>query len=133
MPQKEVILKASGLEVASGQTAAITGISQWTTATLLLDVTASDTPTTLDVFLQRLLPDGVTWDDVAHFQQVGAVSTVQDVADLFAGASGGGVRAPDDVAMAEGARDLPWAETVRIKWVLVGTSYTFAVTASFRV
>ncbi len=133
MPQQEVILKASGLEVASGQTLGRTGISQWTTATLLLDVTASDTPTTLDVFLQRLLPDGATWDDIAHFTQVGAVATVQNVADLFAGASGGGVRLPDDVNMAEGARDLPWAETVRIKWVIVGTSYTFEVTATFRV
>ncbi len=133
MPQQEVILKASGLEAASGQTGAITGISQWTTATLLLAVTASATPTTLNVFLQRLLPDGVTWDDIAHFQEAGAVSTALDVADLFAGASGGGVRAPDDVAMAEGARDLPWAETIRIKWVIVGGSYTFAVTATFRV
>jgi hypothetical protein len=44
-------------------------------ANFILNVSASSSPTTLDVYLQTSTDSGTTWYDFGHFTQVGAVST----------------------------------------------------------
>lgn len=69
-----------------------------------LDVTASDTPTTLDVVIEELMTDDSTWYTAGSFTQVGAVGSAnQTIAVPLAG------------------------RKVRAKWTIVGASYTFSV------
>lgn len=111
----------------------------------LLDVTAISTGTTLDVFIQRGLKNAaatdieqaaatgtVVWDDFLRFKQVttstvqtlvrfasGQANAVGDKADATAGTSAGVVIGG------------PIGSLWRVKWALVGTSYTFSVVCQF--
>jgi hypothetical protein len=103
--------------------------------TFILNVTASSVPTTLDVYLQHSPDAGVTFYDFGHFAQVLAVST--NIQALIwsrrstDGTQGVNVIANGDAALAPSKviaapiRDAQF----RVKWVIVGTSYTFQVLA----
>lgn len=104
-------------------------------AQFILNVTASSSPTTLDVYLQHSPDAGTTWYDFGHFTQVGAVSTsIQAL--LWTrrdndGTGGTGVIVTGDAALAA-AKVLngPIADNYfRAKWVVAGTSYTFSLIA----
>jgi predicted solute-binding protein len=129
-------LLASAVQSASG-TKAITGTS-WNApdkATILLNVSASSSPTTLDLYLQTSTDAGTTWYDVAHFTQVGAVATSIQAAQWCriapAANNDTSVIVTGDAALAAAkVVNGPVADNwMRLKWVLAGTSYTFAVLA----
>lgn len=103
-------------------------------AQFILNVTASNTPTTCDVYLQHSTDDGTTWFDFAHFTQVGAVSTsVQSLSwsrRNYDGTQGTAVIVTGDGALAAAkVINGPVGGAIRAKVVVVGTSYTLSITA----
>jgi predicted NAD/FAD-binding protein len=68
-------------------------------------VTASVAPTTLSLFVEHSPDGGTTWTQVGAFTQVGAVGTASESVS---------VRRPN-------------SGLVRVRWAIVGTSYTFSV------
>lgn len=103
-------------------------------AQILLDVTASSSPTTLDVWIQKkfhTFNGTAVWSDIGHFAQVGAVSTNQQYAMIenIRAANTGLVHAIENKALAAGTfNNGEWGDEWRAAWTLVGTSYTFSVT-----
>ena len=104
-------------------------------ATFILNVTASSSPTTLDVYLQTSPDAGTTWYDFAHYTQVGAVSTSIQAVQWCRFAS---AATNDTQVIATGDAALAAAKVVqgpivdayfRAKWVIAGTSYTFSMLA----
>ena len=102
----------------------------------ILNVSASSTPTTLDVYLQWSPNTGTTWYDFGHFAQVGAVSTsIQSLnyarrSQALITASTAVIVTGDAVLAASTVINAPIASNYfRVKWVLAGTSYTFQVFA----
>jgi hypothetical protein len=104
----------------------------------ILNVTASSTPTTLDIYLQHSPNAGTTWYDFAHFAQVGAVSTsIQAL--TWSRRTGPTIAATQavvvtgDAALAAGVViNGPIVDNYfRAKWVVAGTSYTFSLTGIY--
>jgi hypothetical protein len=127
-------ISASSVKSASGTSAV--GLPESDAGQFLLNVTASSTPTTLDVYLQTSPNAGTTWYDFAHFSQVGAVTTaIQSLIwqrkpqELNTTVTG--VTVTGDAALAAGVviQGPIVSNYFRAKWVIVGTSYTFSVTA----
>lgn len=130
---------ASALKSASGNTGTLNLGSTLggdpDAALFLLNVSASNTPTTLDVYLQTSPDSGATWYDFGHFTQVGAVSTsiqaLQWSRKVGEGTESTSVIVTGDAALA--ATKTICGPIVgaqfRAKWVIVGTSYTFALLA----
>lgn len=131
----------SGLQAASGtkvlgSTGAVTEptgrlphlISQMA---LQFQVTASAVPTSLNLYVQHSLDGGTTWDDFISFLQVGAVGTARQIAQWNRDAvSASAVHAASDAALTAGTViNGPVGDDWRLKWVIVGTSYTFSVVA----
>lgn len=96
-----------------------------------LNVTAAVGQTSLDVWFQSSVDGGTNWNDFAHFTQVtGATGLVQlqwvrDVTPTTP------VGANKDAALAVGVNQGPVGSDWRLKWVIVGTSFTFSVRARF--
>ncbi len=136
-------LLASAARVASGNSGNLVGYAPYTSATFTLTISADESTSAdlLDVYIQRLLPDNTTYEDIVHFTQAlgNAGNTgVQDIADVYAGASAGIFDAtPNDGTMAVGVADLQWGDVLRVKWVIVddsaSASFTFKIDANFRV
>ena len=104
-------------------------------ATFILNVTASSSPTTLDVYLQTSPDAGVTWYDFGRFTQVGAVSTsiqaLQWSRKTMDATQGTSIIVTGDAALAQ--TKVICGPIVgsyfRAKWVISGTSYTFSLIA----
>jgi hypothetical protein len=123
--------------VANANPLAVAG---YTAAIITLNVSAITTGTTLDVYIQQELPiagasdkrgdvpTGTSvWDDFLHFTQV-TTSTGTWVASIVGGSNV--AAAIKDAALAAGTViNGPIGSNWRVKYVAVGTSYTFAVTA----
>jgi len=130
-------ISASSVKSASGNSGTVSLAAGPTDACLfILNVTASSAPTTLDVYLQQSPNQGTTWYDFAHFAQVGAVST--SIQALTWGrrttpniTATQAVVTTGDAALAAGVViNGPIVDNFfRAKWVIVGTSYTFSLTA----
>lgn len=103
--------------------------------TFILNVSASSSPTTLDVYLQTSPDSGTTWYDFGHFTQVGAVSTSIQALQWSRRANDAtnatAVIVTGDAALAAAkVINGPIVDNYfRVKWVIAGTSYTFAVLA----
>lgn len=104
-------------------------------ATFILNVTASSSPTTMDVYIQTSPDSGTTWYDFVHFTQVGAVATSIQAAQWCRIASAAN---NDTSVIVTGDAALAAAKVIngpvvdsrmRVKFVIVGTSYTFSVLA----
>ena len=99
---------------------------------IMLDVTAaSGTTPTLDLFIQEILPDGVSVNDWARFAQVTAAGQ-RVIRAIPTGSGVEGVK--QDAAMAAGnPKAGPIPTTLQVKWVIGGTtpSFTFSVQADF--
>lgn len=133
-------LVASATQSASGNSGPINivqlGGQGPDSAVFILWLTASSTPTTLDVYLQSSTDGGTTWWDFAHFGQLGAVSTGKQVI-TWSRKAGGAVTANlnqiaggDGVIAAGVVINGPIVDNYfRVKWVIAGTSYTFSVLA----
>lgn len=133
-------LLASGAQTTSGNSGVLNlgqlGGGGPDGATFQFKVTASSTPTTLDVYLQTSIDQGSTWIDFVHFAQAGAVSTFNHVVQWCRRAhelntANTGDTATGDAVLAAGiVLNTPIVDNYfRVKWVIVGTSYTFAVNA----
>src|SRR5215469_2620279 len=101
----------------------------------ILNVSAASTPTSLDVYLQWSPNTGTTWYDFAHFTQVTGSTSIQSLnyarrSQALVTASTA-VVVTGDAALAAGiVINAPIASNYfRVKWVIVGTSFTFQVFA----
>jgi hypothetical protein len=120
----------------------IGGVGAFNAATFVLESTAAtaagDASDTLEVFIQRELPNG-DWDDIVSFTVVDADDAfpLVMIADVFPGADGDNYAATaSDGALAAGTvRNVPWYGSLRIKWDVTadgGEEFTFAVYGMFR-
>lgn len=134
----ELLASVVAAGVQTTATDPIRGFSPYTSATFVLTLTnaEADADDTLDVYIQRLLPDETNWDDMVHFTQIlgnGANDQVF-VADVYAGAGGGDERVAADAALAVGTvSDISWGDAIRVKYVIVdpsGTDATFTFSVS---
>lgn len=139
--ERKVVLFPS-TQVAAGTVADTkpTPMAGYGGAIFILNVSAINTGTTLDVYIQQELPiagasditgavptGSSVWDDVAHFTQV---TTVTGVFTAFAWPTSNVAQAQKDAALgAATVRNGPVGTNLRVKYVAVGTSYTFSVTA----
>lgn len=129
------VLLASAVQSASSTKAVTFTGAPIDSALFLLNVTASSAPTTLDLYLQTSPDAGTTWYDFGHFTQVGAVATsiqaLQWTRKANDATNATSVIVTGDAALAAAkVINGPIADNFfRLKWVLVGTSYTFSVSA----
>lgn len=114
---------------------ATTHLDIYNRATVLLTVSGKvfDGGTTLDVYLQYSPDEGTTWDDIAHFAQVtsAAVGDGTYVLSLNNGTAGVADRATDDAdgtLAANGVRNIPWCDRVRVKYDGANLSGTDTIT-----
>jgi len=104
-------------------TAGMVGIAALSQATLYLKVTAaSGTSPTFDLFLQKLLPDGATWQDIAHFTQ--ATSTANRVIHMVTGGNKEEAQQVNTLAAAT-VNAVPFGSTWRLSALIAGTSPSF--------
>jgi hypothetical protein len=131
-------LLASAAQTDSDVSAAVEDLREYNGGTFFLNVTAAatDAGDTLNVYVQRLLPDGTTWDDIVAFTQVlGNGGTVAYVADVIFDSQASDERVAQDAALTAGTVNaVPFADDLRVKWVIVDVaaddaSFTFSVTA----
>lgn len=132
-----VVISASSAKTTSGNSGVIT-VPSMDAAQFILNVTASSSPTTLDVYLQHSPNGGSTYYDFGHFTQVGAVSTnIQSLVwrrrPSNVNTASQAVTVTGDAALAAGVvLNGPIADNYfRAKWVIAGTSYTFSLTAVY--
>lgn len=129
---------AAGVQSVTGPD--LLGFSPFTSGTFTLEITnaADDVDDTLNVVVQRKLPNGGYEDIVAFTEVLGnGADALTFVADVFAGASGGDEHIV--AALSAGTvLDIPWGDILRVNYVIVdptGTdaSFTLAVHAHMRV
>lgn len=138
--ERRVVLFPS-TQVSAGTVASTTTlcVSGYTSAILALNVSAINTGTTLDVYIQQELPiagasdkrgdvpTGTSvWNDFAHFTQV-TTSTGTWSIEVVGGSNTVGPLKDAQLAAATVING-PIGSNWRVKYVAVGTSYTFAVT-----
>lgn len=112
------------------QSTVIKGCDRYERFTGLVDVTAVSGATTLDVYIQGLLPDQTAWQDLMHLAQFTPTGAVQRVF----GYTHVGVQdqAVETAAMGVGAYSLPIPASMRVWCVLaVGTNMTFSITMEY--
>ncbi len=129
---------AAGVQSVTGPD--ILGFAPFTSGTFVLEITdaATDADDTLDVVIQRKLPNSGYEDIVAFTQVLGnGANTLTFVADVFAGASGGDEHVV--AALAAGSfLDVPWGDILRVNYAIVdptsaNATFTLAVHAHMRV
>ncbi len=118
----------------SSDTAGPWPVDFWSSAEICVAVTTCSG--TLDVYLQKLLPDNTTYDDIAHFAQWStAVFTTTGTYVLSFVNGGNTLNQQTDAALAANTvRTVHLGNYWRVSYVIAGTSgtSTFAVTASFK-
>lgn len=126
--RRRAILASAARTATGNMTGTLTGIERYTSAIVELDVTAnSGTSQTLDVYVQTLLPDATTWQDLIHFAQF-TTSNATHVASIVSGGDSIGVANESDLG-AGTIKDFVLGDTWRVRFVIGGTnpSFTFAV------
>lgn len=145
-PTRTMVVVPPLLRSASGTSGNITITDQYYSGFIaMVDVTATSSPTSLDVFIQRGLKSAaatdieqgqalgaLVFDDYARFGPIAATGrymiTVNNTSGLTA------VHNLQDATLAASANAVvsgPIGGLWRIKWVMVGTSYTFSVVVNF--
>lgn len=130
-----VDLHPSAARIVSGTSpgaSGLVGVEAFTSATILLDCTvATGTSPTLDVYIQKLLPDAATWVDLVHFTQV--TSATKRWIDLVAGNMTGDIAVSDAALTVATALVSLLGSVWRCKYVIAGTnpSFTFSVAVEF--
>lgn len=134
-----VSLVASAVKSASGNSGSLkntsTPIPTFQAAAFILDVTASSSPTTLDVLIETSVDNGTTWYLAWEFTQIGAVSTAQRRLDVRS--TGIGItEVGADTSIANTNNPVHGntvvTQDLRVRWIVAGTSYTFAVWGIFQ-
>jgi hypothetical protein len=132
---QNIELLASAARTATGTGTAVSGLGEWKSIVLQLDVTAAATAVgdTLDVFVQTTI-DGTNWVDVHHFTQVlgngGAKRYYAKVAGDIAL-----TEFENGAALAAAASRSIVGDKYRIRWAItdadtVNASFTFSVKAN---
>ena len=107
------------------------GVERYTTALFfLVAATVTGTSPTYDVYIQRLLPDNTTWQDIIHFTQV--TTTSNQIAHFVTGASS--IAAVQTAALAAATtKAISLGGAIRAHVVVGGTnpSASIAVYADF--
>lgn len=142
MPGKghSVELLASAVQTATGQGTAVTGLGGHRGGTFVLTLTnaATEVDDTLNVYVQRLLPDGTTWDDVVAFTQIlgNGADSLSFVADVNFDSAASDERATSQETLTAGTVSaVALTNSLRVTWVIVdpgggAASFTFGVAAS---
>jgi len=119
---------------ATTNTTAVTGLSKYTLATILLTVASKtmDASTTMDVYIQYSPDEGTTWDDIAHFSQItnDAVDNGTYVLFLNSGASVGAVdrATTNGTITANTLRNISWCDRLRVRYTSANFSGNDTVT-----
>lgn len=134
LPSLARVASGTGVNDGTGTTVSAgkwTGVDHYTSADIFLTVTAaSGTSPTLNVYIQKLSPDGSTWQDVASCAQ--AVTTGNQSFTAISNSTA--PFTPTDATLAAASLKLAqMGNTWRVKWVIGGTnpSFTFAVYGDF--
>lgn len=131
---RATLVASNTIAATATSTGTIIGVEAFSIADLLLNVTAaSGTTPTLDIYVQKLLADGVTWDDVGHFTQATAVATY--VLNMTVGGSGAHTALTRTIAAGSVRANCTFGNTWRIDAVVGGTnpSFTWNLTGDFYV
>lgn len=123
-------LFTSATVTASVSGAKIPGIEKYTSALFQLEVgTVSGSTPTLNVYIQTLLPDATTWNDIVSFTQVTS-STSHQLAHFVTGAST--LAAVQTEALAAGSiRAMGLGCFIRVRCVVAGTTPSFGTTVVY--
>ena len=130
-----VDLAPSAARIISGtspSSAGLVGVEAFTSADVALLVTAATgTSPTLDVYIQKLLPDGATWVDLIHFTQ--ATGAVVRWVSVVGTAMSADIAVQDAALTVATVRAALLGSVWRVKYVIGGTnpSFTFQVGAEF--
>ena len=129
----EVELLASAVRAAGGAGVEVASdlIEQARALMFVLNVAANVVPTTLDVVVQAKV--GNLWFNLFRFTQIGAATPIKagTVKRLATTGSTVEVDLAVDPAVGTGFANnekAEWLGALRVKWAIVGTSYTFGVT-----
>ena len=120
-----IISWVKGATVTTSDTSVgIGGVQAFYQATLFLSVTAaSGTSPTLDIYIQKMLADRITFQDIVHFTQVTSAPTKR-VANMVTG--GNKEEAQQTNTLAAGTINaVPFGTTWRVSAVVGGTSPSF--------
>jgi hypothetical protein len=121
---RQTLVASNTITSTTTGTGNIIGLDAFSIADIQLSVTAaSGTTPTLDVYVQKLLPDGVTWDDIIHFTQ--ATAAANYMATMTVG--GGGVHTAATRSLAAGTvrANCTFGNTWRVDVVVGGTNPSF--------
>jgi len=115
---------------ASASGAKIPGIEKYTSALFQLTVgTVTGTSPTLNCYIQTLLPDNTTWQDIVSFTQVTA-STSNQIAHFVTGAAS--IAAVQTEALAAGSiKAIGLGCFLRVRAVVGGTNPSFGNTVVY--
>ena len=109
---------------ASASGAKLPGVEKYTSALFQLGVgTVTGTSPTLDVFIQTLLPDGSTWQDILAFTQVTS-STSSQKGWFVSGAASVAVVKTEALAAAT-AEPIGLGNYIRVRCKVGGTNPSF--------
>jgi hypothetical protein len=120
------VLFSTGAKTASFTGSPIPGVDTFSAATFQLNVTAvTGTSPTMNVYIQKLLPDQATWTDLVSFAQVtGAIDKVFEVV----GQGNSTYTATDATLTAGTSQTAILGSTHRVKVVIGGTNPSFTFT-----
>ncbi len=137
IPQADSAINQTILAAAartSSDTAGPWPVDFWSSAEVVVAVTTCSG--TLDVYVQKLLSDNATYDDIAHFAQfTTAVYTTTGTVALSFVNGGNTINVTTDGALAVNTvQTIHFGNSHRIKYVIAGTSatVTFACYASYK-
>lgn len=131
LPSSTLIVSGTGTNDGAGAVVAagkITAVDSYTMADVFLTVgTVSGTTPTLNMYLQKLSPDGATWQDIASCTQVTSSTQKQSFTPISASQV---PFAPTDATLTQTTMKLAaMGSTWRLKWVIGGTSPSFGAVA----
>lgn len=123
-------LFTSATVTASVSGAKIPGVEKYTSALFQLEVgTVSGTSPTLNVYIQTLLPDNSTWQDIVSFTQVTS-STSHQIAHFVTGASS--LAAVQTEALSAGTiKAISLGFYIRVRCVVGGSTPSFGTTVVY--
>ena len=114
-------LFTSATVTATTSGGSFTGVERYTTAVFhLVGATVTGTSPTFDVYIQTLLPDNTTWQDIIHFTQM-TTSNLTQVAHFVTGAAS--IAAVQTAALsAATTKAITLGHTIRTHIVVGGTN-----------
>ena len=131
---QQTLVASNTITSTATSTGTIIGLDCFSIAELQLKISAaSGTTPTLDIYVQKLLPDGSTFDDLIHFTQ--ATTTASYVATFTVGGNGMHTQAVRSLAAGSVRSNTSIGNTWRIDAVVGGTnpSFTWSLVGDFYV